>query len=126
MRSKGTKALKDFLEKNVCKGDQDATSKKRGGKEGKWAWKKVEPAEGEPKQKQFNGKTYHWCPNHQQWTIHTPEECRGVAKKDGKKDGKKNVAFPAETETEQCEECPDEATELSSVLESFCASISMD
>lgn len=22
-----------------------------------------------------NGKTYHWCPHHQMWTIHTAEKC---------------------------------------------------
>ena len=42
----------------------------------KWAWKKVPPKEGEPKQiTHQNGNTYHWCPNHG-WSIHTPEKCK--------------------------------------------------
>jgi hypothetical protein len=35
------------------------------------------PADGQPKTKKVNNKTYHWCPNHQSWTIHTPAECKG-------------------------------------------------
>ena len=41
----------------------------------KAAWKSVAPTEGQAKIKNTNGKTYHWCPNHQEWTIHKPEEC---------------------------------------------------
>jgi len=25
--------------------------------------------------KTFEGKTYHWCPKHNKWTIHKPNEC---------------------------------------------------
>jgi hypothetical protein len=37
----------------------------------------VQPAPGESKTKTFRKKTYHWCPNHEKWTIHTPEQCEG-------------------------------------------------
>jgi hypothetical protein len=42
------------------------------------AWKAVAPKEGQPKVKTNNGKTYHWCPNHLLWTIHTPGECNKI------------------------------------------------
>ena len=41
----------------------------------KWAWKKIPPPQGSPKTKDVEGKTYHWCVNHQAWTIHTEAEC---------------------------------------------------
>jgi hypothetical protein len=44
---------------------------------GKYGWKKIPPKPGKPNRMVWkpNGKTYHWCPKHRQWTIHTPEEC---------------------------------------------------
>jgi hypothetical protein len=27
-----------------------------------------------------NSKTYHWCPNHVMWCIHTPADCKGHKK----------------------------------------------
>jgi hypothetical protein len=44
----------------------------------KYEWKKIPPSEGEAKSKKFEDRTYHWCPNHKYWTMHTPEECKGV------------------------------------------------
>jgi hypothetical protein len=49
-----------------------------------FAWKEVPPLKGDPVKKRVGEKTYHWCPNHLQWTIHTPEECRGVGKQSTK------------------------------------------
>jgi hypothetical protein len=63
-------ALKAELEK--LKNSNNSKSKKEWTKA---AWKSVAPADGQPKVKSANGKTYHWCPNHKEWTIHTPEEC---------------------------------------------------
>jgi hypothetical protein len=42
-----------------------------------WAWKKVPPKAGEPKtvKRGTPVKTYHWCPKHEEWCIHTPEAC---------------------------------------------------
>jgi hypothetical protein len=43
--------------------------------EGEFAWKSVAPAD-KSKVKVVNNKTYHWCPQHKAWTLHTAEECR--------------------------------------------------
>ena len=29
----------------------------------------------------MEGKKYHWCTNHQAWTLHSPEQCRGKSTK---------------------------------------------
>ena len=62
------------------KGD-DKKKKRKGDKENnepyeKPAWKKQAPKSGEPKKKEVEGKTYHWCTGHKEWTIHTSAECR--------------------------------------------------
>jgi hypothetical protein len=48
----------------------------------KWAWKRTPPKVGESSCKKVHvdgkSKTYYWCPYHNQWTIHTPAECRKV------------------------------------------------
>ena len=45
----------------------------------KYAWKLVPPASGEPKTKEVNKKTYHFCPHHNNecgaWVIHHPSKC---------------------------------------------------
>jgi hypothetical protein len=46
----------------------------------KWAWKKIPPKPGSPNTIKKNKKDYHWCPKHNQWTIHKPEECHYVPK----------------------------------------------
>ena len=40
------------------------------------SWKGKPPRDGESRRQKFKGKTYHWCSNHRQWTVHKPEECR--------------------------------------------------
>jgi hypothetical protein len=40
-------------------------------------WKAVPPKANESKVKHNDDKTYHWCTNHQAWTIHKPEDCKG-------------------------------------------------
>ncbi len=48
------------------------------------AWKLEKPLSPTQTTRKHNGKTYHWCPYHQKWTLHKPEECRlkpGLAKK---------------------------------------------
>ena len=46
----------------------------------KYAWKLIPPKDGEPPVKKVlidgKTKTYYWCPNHHEWTIHPPSECR--------------------------------------------------
>ena len=68
-----------------------------------WAWKDVAPKDGEDQTKQVKvkgkKKTYHWCPNHKQWTLHKPSECKAKddtheeerEKKRGDKQSKHNV-----------------------------------
>ena len=46
-------------------------------KNGKPKWMMVKPKVGDPNQKVVNNKTYYWCPKHQGWGIHKPEDCRG-------------------------------------------------
>ena len=41
-------------------------------------WMKVPPNEGEPNTKEVEGKPWHWCPTHEAWVRHKPDECRGV------------------------------------------------
>jgi uncharacterized membrane protein YgcG len=43
---------------------------------GAWAWKDIPPADGAPKTKVVESKTYHWCPKHAAWCIHLPADCR--------------------------------------------------
>jgi hypothetical protein len=49
-------------------------------------WKLEAPGEKEPKSKMVKVKNkeklFHWCTNHEMWTIHKPEEC--TFKKDSK------------------------------------------
>ena len=48
----------------------------------KWQWKDIPPKQGESttKLKVIDGieRTYHWCPNHKKWTIHSATECKGT------------------------------------------------
>ena len=45
----------------------------------RYAWKLVPPEPGEPKTKEVNGKTYHFCMHHNDgkgaWVIHHPDKC---------------------------------------------------
>jgi hypothetical protein len=89
--------------KGKGKGKRDGEERKGkgGGKENdkpKPAWKTQPPKDGEPKTKVMDGKTWHWCPHHNEWTVHPPAECRkrkanseksGKQEKGKKKDGKK-------------------------------------
>jgi hypothetical protein len=40
----------------------------------KYAWKIVAPKPGEPTTKEWNKKTYHFCPNHKAWCLHNQTE----------------------------------------------------
>jgi hypothetical protein len=42
---------------------------------GEWGWKKKDPKSGEVQIKTHSGKTYHWCPQHELWLPHKPEDC---------------------------------------------------
>jgi hypothetical protein len=43
----------------------------------KWAWQAVCLKESGQKKKAAKGKTHQWCPSHDAWTIHSPEQCEG-------------------------------------------------
>jgi hypothetical protein len=47
----------------------------------KWAWKLDPPKAGAVHTIQKGETTYHWCPNHEKWCIHTPTECKLKAPK---------------------------------------------
>ena len=78
------KAIINKGEKSERKKSKKDTKKKfkAGGKENKEKpkWKTMSPKFGEPTTKLNNGKTYHWCPNHNKWTIHYATECQGLKK----------------------------------------------
>ena len=57
-----------------------------------WAWKKVAPKDGQSKTKKHNDKIYHWCPHHELWCLHKPDECKKKQNKD--KDKKTNPTKP--------------------------------
>lgn len=74
------KSKKNTYEKK--KGTSTSTTKKKSDKKnkskntGKWAWKDIKPRANQSQEKTFEGKTYHWCPHHEMWTLHHPSECR--------------------------------------------------
>jgi hypothetical protein len=61
---------------SLGKQKEPTNSKKKSKKKNddEYAWKKVQPSNGEMK-KVVKGKTYHWCPKHHAWTIHAPAQC---------------------------------------------------
>jgi hypothetical protein len=65
--------------------------------ERKYALKRVAPKGGEPSIKKAYSegktKTYHWCPYHSQWTIHSTAECKRLKSGKNKKDNKDRKAF---------------------------------
>ena len=64
---------------NAKRGDRGGTKSKREQDQ----WKYVPPKDGEPHTKVGpTGRTYHWCPNHLMWTIHTPAQCNKVPSSD--------------------------------------------
>ena len=98
-------AEEEVVEKKRDKKDKkDKKGKKgKGGKGGKDkenkepyekpAWKKKAPKDGEKQKKEVDGKTYHWCIHHKEWTMHSSSECRKKSEtkeKDDKKKSKKS------------------------------------
>ena len=43
---------------------------------GKDAWKSIPPTNDAKLTKENNGKTFHWCKNHEAWVSHFPKDCR--------------------------------------------------
>ena len=74
------KANASKVKKAETKKGNDAKKKARTDKYAeKYAWKLIPPAAGEPKTKDVNKKTYHFCPHHNNgvgaWVIHHPNAC---------------------------------------------------
>ena len=67
---------KEMIKKKK-KGEKEKT-----GQQEKWAWKLNPPKTGQRFIKIFEGKMYHWCPKHNKWTIHKPDECHLEEKKE--------------------------------------------
>jgi hypothetical protein len=62
-------------------------------------WMMKAPADGAPKKKTVDGKQYHWCPNHNCWTRHSPSECKvkGAYRTTASKDESESVAWDVKT-----------------------------
>ncbi len=74
-KNKGTKGDSD-KDKGKGKGKgKDGEKKKK--KQEKPKWMTVPPKDDDSKTKTVDGKSYHWCPNHEAWTRHKPSECQG-------------------------------------------------
>jgi hypothetical protein len=90
IKSMENKSKDKKADKKDSKKGKDAGKKKEGkdgkAKKDKPKWMTTPPT-GDQKTKTVDGKKYHWCPAHEAWVIHTPQECR-LTKKNGKESGK--------------------------------------
>ena len=77
------------------RGGKKNIGRNREREEKKGAWKKRPPKQGEKNTKTFQGKTYHWCMKHKQWTVHKPSECH--LKEHNPREKKIEVEAPEET-----------------------------
>jgi hypothetical protein len=57
------------------------------------AWMTKAPADGKPKTKEVNGKTYHWCPTHKAWGVHKASDCKGLGFRRPVQDPGKTIAW---------------------------------
>ena len=74
LRSKGhERGGKRDKNKKDGKNRRDKKNKKRVPK-----WKTTPPKDGESTTKKIKGKTFYWCPAHQEWVNHRPEDCKGI------------------------------------------------
>ena len=102
------KIKKNTFDKDQNKNKTKNKKKNKTDKDNKWAWKEVAPKNGE-KTKKYSGKTYYWCPNHNAWTLHTPEQCnkknggptakRSASSADQPNEGGNAVSFAASVES---------------------------
>jgi len=81
--------LKASKKKPVNKKEKKKKDKKEV-KNSEWAWKSVAPTKDDPKKKEANGKSYHWCLHHKKWTLHTNGQCE-LGKKKGDDDNANNI-----------------------------------
>lgn len=93
-----TAQINDLKKKKGFERNDGAKKKKTADSDDpRFAWKKVAPAEGDPKSKVVNGKTYHFGCRHKAWVLHKPEDCRmkGPNMKDESKESKKSATGPS-------------------------------
>jgi hypothetical protein len=86
--------LDSLKKKKKKKGKRDgepATSDSGKPRYEKPAWKKLQPKPNDAKKKTVDGKEYHWCTKHAEWTRHKSEDCR-LPEKGDDKDGKTESA----------------------------------
>ena len=69
----------------------------------------------------MNGKEYHWCPNHNAWTLHTPEECKKKPKEQ-----EEIEANEADIEEDDEDSNSGDNEDVQSVLCSFAAAVSSE
>lgn len=70
--------VKEGNDNNNNNNSNSTSSSKRRSKVLRDAWKSVKPNANESTTKVYEGRTYHWCQNHNSWTMHTPAECKGI------------------------------------------------
>ena len=58
-----------------AKNQKGKAPSRRSANDHKWAWKKIPPSDQDPKEKKVEGRTYHWCTNHQAWTLYKSSDC---------------------------------------------------
>ena len=76
--------------KNPKPGDFMVNKSPRNNKSYQYAWKKVLPSlEENQTGKSVCDKSYHWCPYHMAWCVHTAAECN-IKEIIGKEDKKKS------------------------------------
>ena len=68
----GTGKKKDTTKKEEKSTDDGKKKKKREYPD----WKLKAPADGEPKTKKVQERTYHWCKYHKMWTAHKESDCQ--------------------------------------------------
>ena len=91
---------------------KDKDGKLKSGDDKKWAWKLNTLMANAPQTKQFESETYHWCPKHVAWTLHSPADCRK-----GETPNKTAVATPVKTPTKKAD--ADKTLKLNSALVSI-------
>jgi hypothetical protein len=102
-----SKALKEKRDnkKNKTPGKTPGKKQPKGPKKQDFAWKNVPPKQGEGNTKTIKGKTYNFCPNHNQgngkWVLHKLSECKGGSFKPKDKKEPKREQGEEETNLEQ-------------------------
>ncbi len=76
-------------------------------------WKRTPPRTGEKHTKKHNKTTYHWCPHHDAWVMHKPDECRANPTHPDYKAPRATTPPPARTQVAHAAEIMDQLAALS-------------